>query len=108
LEEPLTCWRRHSQSQTLSAYWSRNRLLKLTWQRIALFNRLAGATGQPKLSAWRNRRLYLQLARFLMPWPGAMVARWRLWHRTHQPQDAKKKLPLAPTAAGTKPDPAAE
>ena len=77
VSEPLTLWRRHSRSSTFATERSRGRLLRLTWQRTRLFNRLARAAGQPPLSVWRNRRFFLQLARLLLPWPGEAAARWQ-------------------------------
>ena len=75
LPEPLTLWRRHAGSHSLAVDASRGRLVRLTWQRTQLFNRLAAAAGKPTLSIWRNRRFYRQLARMLFPWPGNILAR---------------------------------
>ncbi len=76
LDEPLTAWRRHGRALTLGAGASRSYLLKLTWRRTRVFNRLARAAGRPPVSIWRNRRFYLQLARWLFPWGGDAAARW--------------------------------
>ncbi len=76
LTEPLTLWRRHARSLSLREEHSRGRLVRLTWQRARLFNRLARAAGSPRVSVWRNRRFFLQLARLLLPWPGDAAARW--------------------------------
>lgn len=67
LAEPLSDWRRHTGSVSLSWRRSRRHQLRETLMRTNAFNNFCRRYGLRTISAWRNRRFYLQLLRITLP-----------------------------------------
>lgn len=75
LPDTLGRWRRLESGATALAVRDRFYLVRLTWQQAKVFNALATAAGQPRISLWRSQPFYLRLGYALAPWRGRVD--WR-------------------------------
>ncbi len=67
LEEPLTCWRRHRESDSVRCARSRWYLLRVLTARALVFNYHARQRGRRTIAWWTNPRVWRRLAGALLP-----------------------------------------
>jgi hypothetical protein len=84
LSEPLSEWRRHTSSVSLSWRRSRRHQLSQTLMRAHAFNTFCRRYGLRTISPWRNTRFYLQLLRIGLP-----DRAYSLFHRHVRPRLAR-------------------
>lgn len=85
LPDVLTDWRRHSGSDSLKRR-SRRLQIRQTLMRTRVFNTFCRRHGLRTISAWRNRRFYLQLLRYSLPDPAYSLVHRRVYPRAVFPR----------------------